>query len=129
MDLTRCQDQKPQTVDDFNAELAQVDEWAKVGRTMLALITRLRVLLDNRQIYGLTSLWRFFLLAEDTYRSTWFVECEAIDTQHYFVSYLMPEHLASWHRAYVTGEAYSEDEAVQMILIAMDASVGWHKAA
>ncbi len=130
MYLTRCQDQKSQTLEEFYMEMSHGDEdsvFPEVSRTMLDLIARLRALPDERRVYGLTSHDRLVLLAQDTYRSPWLVILSALDKRNYFVSYLLPERLAPWPHAYVNGEAQSEDEAVQMILTAMDKSEGWLK--
>ena len=56
--------------------------------------------------------------------SPWFVIIYALDKRDYFVEYLMPNAIAPWLWAYVRGEAYSEDEAVQMILTTMERSGG-----
>jgi hypothetical protein len=128
MHLTRCQDQKTKTLDEFYAEISQHDDPVDqmCGKVMLSLIGRLRALPDDRHVYGLTSLYWLCLLAHDTYQSSpWFVKFIASDKQTYFIEYLMPERLAPWQKAYVRGEAHSESEAVQMILTAMDKSEGW----
>lgn len=128
--LERCKDQPSATLDEFYEKIAghesHVDR--EGGRAMLALITRLRGLSDDRRVWGLTSLYRLCLLAQDTYRSPWYVIVSALDRNNYFIEYLMPPALAPWPAAYVRGEAGSEDEAVQMILSALDRSEGWVKA-
>jgi hypothetical protein len=52
----------------------------------------------------------------------------AVDPTSYFIEYLMPAAAAPWPDARVQGEARSEDEAVRMILIAMERSEGWQVA-
>jgi hypothetical protein len=74
----------------------------------------------------LTSLYRLCLLAEDTWKSPWFVIVSALDRQNYIVEYLMPEAIAPWPHAYVRGEPRSEEEAVKLILTAMEKSEGWN---
>lgn len=127
MHLTRCQDQKRQTLEEFYTEPAQSAEPVsrEGGEAMLDLLARLRALPDERRVYGLTSLYRLCLLAQDTWKSPWFVIVSALDKQNYHIEYLMPERDAPWPHAYVRGEARSEDEAVRMILIAMEKSEGW----
>ncbi len=129
MRLTRCQDQKSETLDEFYTRWAENDypPSQEVGKTMLDLISRLRSLPDERRVFGLTSLHRLCLLAEDTSASPWFVIICASDKQNYSVEYLMPKAIAPWGNAYVKGYAGSEDEAVKMILIAMERSEGWAK--
>ncbi len=127
MHLTRCQDQKSKTLEEFYTEPSQSGEpvGREGGQAMLGLLARLRALPDERRVYGLTSLYRLCLLAEDTYTSPWFVIVSALDKRNYYVEYLMPEAIAPWPHAYVRGEARSEDGAVQMILTAMEESGGW----
>lgn len=124
MHLTRCQDQKRQTLEEFYTEPSE-PVTREGGQAMLALLARLRALPDERCVYGLTSLYRLCFLAEDTWKSPWFVIVAALDKRNYHIEYLMPERDAPWPRAYIRGEARSEDEAVQMILTAMERSEGW----
>ncbi len=130
MHLTRCRDQKSRTLDEFYGELIQSDEpvTREGGKTMLALIRRLRLLPIEQRVFGLTSHYRLCLLAQDSAETPWFVIAAALDERNYFVEYLMPERIAPWPRAYVRGEAHSEDEAVQMILTGMEKSEGWRSS-
>ncbi|MFT3788027.1 MAG: hypothetical protein QM770_17960 [Tepidisphaeraceae bacterium] len=127
MRLTRCKDQKSKTLEEFYGELVREDGYVgrEGGKAMLDLIGRLRVLPDNRLVFGLTSHARLVLLAEDTYESPWFVIVSALDKRNYFVEYLMTESVAPWPGAYVRGECRSEDDAVRMIETAMDRCEGW----
>lgn len=97
------------------------------GKAMLALIARLRSSPDDRRAYGLTSHAHLCLLAEDSYRSPWFVVITALDENNFIVEYRMPAHIAPWPNANVRGEARSVDEAVRMVLIAIEKSEGWTK--
>lgn len=127
MQLERCSDQPSRSLDGFYAEHARSDHdgTRDIGRAMCSLIARLRALPDERRVYGLTSHYRLCLLAEDTSASPWYVIFVAVDSR-VFVEYLMSVHDAPWPRACVRGEASSEDEAVAMILTAMDRSGGWN---
>lgn len=130
MHLTRCQDQKRQTLEEFYGEwrwTEDPDDHA-CGQVMLDLIERLRALPDERRVYGLTSHYHLWLLAEDTYTSPWNVSFIAASKEHYAIEYRMPESEAPWPHAHIRGVATSEDEAVQMILTAMEKSGGWSKA-
>lgn len=127
MNLTRCRDQKSKTLDEFYGELSQSDEPVTrgIGKSMLALMTRLRASPDERRVFGLTSHYQLCLLAEDSFEASKFVSIAALDRRSYSVEYLMPERVAPWPDAYVRGEARSEDDAVQMILTAIEKSEGW----
>ncbi len=97
----------------------------EIGKTMLSLLARLRALPDGRHVWGLTSHYRLCLLSEDSSASPWFVIVSALDMRNYYVEYLMPERVAPWPHAYVRGEARAEDDAVQMVVTAMEKSEGW----
>jgi hypothetical protein len=127
MHLSHCQDQKSQTLEEFYYEISQQDSVMsrEGGAAMLGILARLRGLPDERRVYGLTSHHRLCLLSEDTYRSPWFVIISALNNRNYYIEYLMPPHVAPWPHARVRGEAESEDQAVEMILTAMEMSEGW----
>jgi len=122
MQLQRCSDQKHATLEEFYSEFRKQSQ---IGETMLALIARLRRLEDQRKVWGLTSHERLCLLSQDSWETPWFVKIVALDPRNYFIEYLMPERVAPWKNAYVTGEACSEDDAIRMIFIAMEKSEGW----
>lgn len=130
MHLTRCTDQKPKTLDEFFEDMSQQDHVVsrEGGRAMLGLMARLRALPDSRQVYGLTSHHRLCLLAVDSYQSPWFVIISALNNRNYFVEYRMPDDVAPWPHAYVRGEARSEDDAVAMVVTAMEKSEGWSES-
>jgi hypothetical protein len=92
---------------------------------MLDLMSRLQALPDEQRVFGLTSHFRLCLLAKDDYVSPWLVIISALDKHNYFIEYLMPDNVAPWPGAYVRGQANSEDDAVRMIMIAMEKSGGW----
>jgi hypothetical protein len=127
MNLTRCKDQTRATLDEFYGRARNSDEPVsrKGGQAMLDLIARLRAWPDDRNVFGLTSLNRLCLLSQDTYTSPWFVIVCAVDAQNYYIDYLMPEREAPWPHARVQGEARSVDDAVRMIITAMEKSGGW----
>lgn len=128
MHLTRCKDQKHATLEEFYGEMRDSHEpvTRKSGEVMLDLIARLRALPDERQIYGLTSHYQLCLLSQDTSTSPWFVKVSTLDERNYYIEYLMLEREAPWPHAYVRGEARSTDDAVRMIMTAMDKSGGWN---
>lgn len=126
MFLERCTDQASASLDAFyeRAAAGDSDGAFQSGQVMLDLINRLRALDDHRRAWGLTSHLHLCLLAQDSYKSPWYVRFIA-DRNYYSVEYLMPAAVAPWPNAYVRGEARSADEAVQMILTAMDRCGGW----
>ena len=127
MHLSRCKDQGKRTLEEFYTEITESENAVSrdIGTVMLHLITRLRALPNDRHVFGLTSHLRLCLLAEDSWKSPWFAIVSALDKRNYYVEYLMPERMAPWPRAYVKGEARSEDEAVRMIETAIENSEGW----
>lgn len=129
MHLTRCREQKSKTLDEFFENISEQDHIVsrEGGKAMLDLMARLRALPDSRQVYGLTSHHQLCLLAADTSESPWFVIICALNKGNYFIEYLMPDDVAPWPRAYVRGEARSEDDAVKMVVTAMEKSEGWSR--
>lgn len=124
MIIERSGEQKSKTLDAFYAQHAQ--QGMPEGATaMLDLLAALRAHPDPRRVWGLTSLARLCFLAQDTWKSPWYVIVGALDQRNYYIEYRMPPDIAPWPEAYVRGEAQSQEEAVKMILIAMDASQGW----
>jgi hypothetical protein len=128
--LERCKDQPSKTLDEFYAELAAHDSYPdrEGGQAMLDLIARLRRLEHPNRAWGLTSHYHLCLLAQDDSASPWYVRALTLDRRNYAIEYLMPPSLAPWPNAYVRGDARSEDEAIQMIITAMDRSGGWSGA-
>ena len=125
--LERCKDQPSETLEESYIEISKGDSAVNRdgGAAMLDLISRLRRLPDPDRAWGLTSHDRLCLLASDTFASPWYVSVAAISRTSYWIEYLMPESLAAWPGARVHGEAHSEDEAVQMVMTAIDRSGGW----
>ena len=130
MQLSRCKDQKSATLEEFYTEVSEQDNYVsrEGGKVMLDLIARLHALPDNRLVWGLTSHHRLCLLAQDSYKSSWLVIISVLDRHNYSVEYRMPDHVAPWPYAYVRGEARSEEEAVRMIVTAMEKSEGWSES-
>jgi hypothetical protein len=127
MQLVHCKDQATLPMERFYGDAAQHegDFVRSRARLMIDLIARLRALPDDRCAWGLTSHMSLCLLSQDDCSSPRYVVVEALAQRCYFVEYLMPPALAPWRGAYVRGEARSEDEAVQMVVIAIDRSGGW----
>jgi hypothetical protein len=127
MHLTRCTDQSSKTLDEFYGQATGHDDVVvrEGGRAMLDLIARLCALPDERRVWGLTSHQRLCLLSSDTSASPWYVIVAALNHRNNFIEYLMPSVSAPWTNAYVRGEARSEDQAIEMVITAMDRSGGW----
>jgi hypothetical protein len=121
MKLERCRDQPSETLEEHYDQLVASDDPQSraMGRAMIALIARLRQLDDSREVFGLTSHFQLCLLAQDTYRSPWYVKFIARD-----------EHFVAIERRitdddYERIEVSSLDAAVTEIVRAMDLTGGW----
>lgn len=129
MYINRCQDQNSWTLDELYIDMTEnertIPDNREAAKAMLDLLARLRALPDERCVYGTTSHYQLYFHAQDTYTSPWFVSIGAVEKHTYFVEYLMPERFAPWPQAHVSGWTHSEDDAVQMILTAMEKSEGW----
>jgi hypothetical protein len=127
MIVERCSDQKSKSLDAFYTEIASGRDHVshEGGLAMLELLSALRGLADKRCVFGLTSHYRLCLLAKDSYTSPWYVIVAALDRRNFFIEYLMPEGVAPWPGAYVKGEARALEDALKMVLIAMEKSGGW----
>ena len=100
------------------------DYYNKISELMTTLIERLEPILQNTIVYGLTSHDRLLLQTEDNYTSkVWLIIYARFD--FYYIEYAMPENIAPWKDAWVTGSTKSIDEATKMIRMAMLRSGGW----
>ena len=127
MQLEQCSEQATYGMDRFYAELAVHDPQS--GEAMIELLARLRSLDHPNRVWGLTSHTRLCLLAQDSSATPWYVIAYPVTRRDYTVEYLMPASLSPpWPNAYVRGEARSVDDAVNMIITAMDRSGGWRSA-
>lgn len=86
---------------------------------MNALIAKLKSSSDQFEAWGLNSMDSLCLMPSDQL-SDRFVRISCGGDYH--VEYRMPSTEAPWPNAWVTGTAQSEDEAVQMILTAIERS-------
>jgi hypothetical protein len=130
MQLERCSDQKTRSLDAFYGEISRSDHQvsAEIGRTMIELIAALRSNPDPRQAWGLTSHYSLSLRSKDTYTSPSFVIVSVLNQKNYFIEYRIPDSGAPWPGAYMKGEAHSLEDAIRMILIAMNNSEGWSRS-
>lgn len=127
MQLTRCKDQDYDTLDEEYGKLARGDDAfnRERGAAMLDLLARLRALPGDKPVFGVTSHRRLLLLAEDSHQSPKFIIVSVLGKFEYHIEALPPEWAAPWPVAYVRGFARTEDEAVEMIVTAMNVSEGW----
>ena len=123
MPIIRCSAQKNATLEQFYTE-GDHKQTLDMGAKMLSLINLIDTKFKDTTIFGLTSLYRLMLLANDTYKSPWFV-CIASDGQTFYIDYLVPKSNQPWADARVKGEAESIEQAFKYVLIAMTNSEGW----
>ncbi len=118
------------TLIEFYTELKDSSDYTSqgVGTHMLNWIERINQEFKVTKIWGLTSLYRLILQAEDNYASTNHVILMAIDDE-YYIEYQIPKESAPWENAFVKGSAASLDEAMRMLKIAMVNSKGWDDSA
>lgn len=121
MRLERCNDQPSKTLDQFYEEIAAHDHPVDqaIGVAMLSLIRLLRLSDDLRRVWGLTSHYSLVLLAEDTYLSPWYATVRASGEQRFEIV-TQSEGGEGGRR-----EASSLDDAVALIVDAMDRAGGW----
>ncbi len=128
MPLRRISEQKSRTIQEFYVaviEEQKASTWNDSGKTMLSLVQRLDELFTNDIIWCLTSHYRLVLLADDDWKSPWYVLVSSLDHKEIYVEYRMPDDLKPWEDATVKGTANSIDKAVEYILIAMQRCEGW----
>ena len=127
MQLTPRHYQKSKTLEEFYGELGASDELVTRQRDqiMLSLLVRLRELQDGRYVWVSRSDCLLCFFAADNDETPCVVKVATFDARNYLVEYLMPDHVAPWPDAWVSGVAPSEDEAVQMVLTGMEKSQGW----
>lgn len=115
------------SLEDFYREALRSERrvTASVGKAMLSLLPRLHVHCERREVYGLTSLYGLWLLAEDDYTSPWRVHVVAYGHSNFQVQYRMPRDEAPWSEALVTGDADGVDKAMQLVDGAMTRSRAW----
>ncbi len=125
MTLRRCKDQNSQTIEEFYEFSATFKVGREGAKAMLRLLARLRQNPDNWIVFGLTSHERLGLKAEDDYWSRSHVIIDALNDRNYKIDQAMPGGDQKRPEAWVHRTARSEDEAVEMILLAMKESGGW----
>lgn len=126
MPITRCSEQKRQSLEEFYTEWASVSDEisAGIGKSMLEIITLINETFIETTIYGLTSHAHLLLLSEDNSLSEWYVAIIANDTE-YHIEYQMTKDTRPWENATVKGGTRSIEEFKKFLIIAMFESQGW----
>lgn len=116
------------TLEDFYLEFARdYPVYIASSNAMLSLLEGLQKLPDSRQFVALTSHQSLCFIADDSPdASRYYLVCvSAQDINKYHISCRMPDRIASWKGAGVEGIADSVEQAISMILKAIDYSEGW----
>jgi hypothetical protein len=115
------------TLEDFYIELARdYPHFADCSDAMLMLLARLQSLPDPREFIALTSHSRLCFICDDSPDAFWYYLVEVSGGKNgYHISCRMPDRIAPWQEAEVEGMADSVDQAISMILKAIDYSEGW----
>jgi hypothetical protein len=127
MPLTRNSDQASETLEQFYAGFAaRGNEYPALSQAMLAFVDMVNRSFVETPLWGLTSLARLVIQAEDDWKSPWYIiVVSSVTPGHYLFEYLMPENQAPWPQATVHGTASSLEEAKRYLLIAMHRCGGW----
>jgi hypothetical protein len=130
MALKRASTQSSRGLYEFYRQLVDYDlgtegSNTKVSRQMLELLPMLEDLFLSLNVWGLTSMERLCLLADDDWRSPWFVIIQAKPMGGFQIQYRMSQAEAPWPNAIVEGFAEDKERACELIRIAMQRSGGW----
>lgn len=119
--MRRESSQSHRTLHEHYLRLVGDPEVAEGGWSMVLLLDALPALAARYEVWGLTSLYTLVLLAEDDWRSPWWVRVSYDLQGHaYHVRYDLAD--GPW---LVTGLAYSVQDALVRIETAMIRSGGW----
>ena len=127
MPIIRNTEQDSPTLREY---FARIDAWgasepgAQPRFKMNDLIDRIDATFVETTLFGLTSMTWLVIQAHDDYRSPWYITIGR-DDQGYSIQYLLPAELRPWKNASVHGEARDLEEAMQYLVLAMEACGGW----
>jgi len=124
MPICRASAQMPESLVEFYEEFARSRDDAHVGAAMLAFLRAFDERFPDRQVWGLTSIYHLWLLAQDDWRSSWLVSVLG-DDSGFRVQYRMLPGEAPWPDALVSGRAPDLRRALDLVELAMDRSGGW----
>ena len=107
MQIKRCKDQKGETLEEFytGSSCDSNDGLHISNKAMLSLLKGLENQTFDKNIYGLTSMNRLCLLAENDWESPWYVIISALDDKNYYIEYILPQRFAPWPYAMVKGDS------------------------
>lgn len=117
-----------QTLEEFYLDLGQrYPRYTNSSNAMITLLQSLQALPDSRQFIALTSHSSLCFVPDDSPNAFWWylVKVAANDKHEYHISCRIPDRIAPWNEARVEGVADSVDQAISMILKAIDYSEGW----
>lgn len=126
MPLTRCSEQKRQTLEEFYTEWASSDDQNSVnlGKSMLVIVNLIDKMFLETKIYGLTSHAHLLLLSLDKSESDRYVSIIA-NGHEFYIEYLLPKNKQPWTNACVKGSTKTIDEFKKYLIIGMTESLGW----
>jgi len=91
---------------------------------MLDLLELINHTFTDTQLWGLASLYRLVIQAENDWKSPWYIIVSGVGNE-YYLEYLMPDDKSPWQGARVVGGAISIVEARRKLIIAMHECEGW----
>ena len=126
MPITRNTDQRSKTLEQFYLEISQEDSYSSksLGKLMLEFLEMINHTFKETQLWGLTSLYRLVIQAENDWKSPWYIIIRAMGNE-YHIEYLLPPQKSPWEGARVVGSATSIAEVKKCLVIAMNECDGW----
>lgn len=125
MPITRCSDQKSQTLATFYKEWAEDKNpiSSEIGKSMILIIDFINETFSETIIYGLTSHANLLLLAKDSYQNPWFVVLIS-DGKEFHIEY----RTESSEHDIIKKVTDSFEEFKKHLIIAMHHSQGWNES-
>lgn len=126
MPITRNSSQKRKTLVQFYTEISQDShpDASLSGKMMLELLEMINDMFVETTLWGLTSIARLVIQAQDDWKSPWHILISAYRNEFHF-EYLLPPGKSPWKDAHVVGNASSLAEARRYLIIAMQECGGW----
>lgn len=127
MPLRRCSDQGNIGLHEFYEEAKTYPASKAMAIEMQKIVAWLDHTFPETKLFGLTSHYNLLLLSEDISYANKYVKITA-DPIRYYIDYLMPQEIAPWKGAWVTGWTDNLEDAKKYILIGMKNSKGWEES-